>query len=365
MRATSPPETMRSLPGTFAATGQRTSLAVGVPAWLLSVLLHLGVMLALALILATSPSRSSLPEPDRGVGIVLRSGDIDRPVEYFDPTSQAANQTPVTTERPSAIGSPTADTNDLASALPPADALTELRIDDIRLPATALIGAAGPTDDSALDFARAGTWRGSADFSDSAYEEAILAEEAQRHRQTGPTGPVAHVSLFGGEAAVGRSFVFAIDRSKSMQEQGAIAAAERELIAALDRLEDSLRFQIIAYHHKPTYFDPAAMSRATREQKDKVPEFFDTLAAFGGTDHEMALLAALRFSPDVVFLLTDGGDPELGESQIDRIVGRAGRRTVIHCIRFGSGPLRESDDFLRRLALAGGGSYGYVDMSKP
>ncbi len=355
---------MRTLPGTLAATGQRPSLAVGVPAWLLSVLLHLGVMLALALILAASPSRPGLPEPDRGVGIVLRTGGIDRPVDYFDPTAQPADLTSTTAERQSALDSRTADENDLASALPQADALTDLSIDDIRLPATSLSAATGPTDESALDFARAGIRRGTADFSDPAYEEAILAEEAARHRQTGSTGPVARVSLFGGEAAVGRSFVFVIDRSKSMQEQGAFAAAERELTDALDRLEDSHHFQIIAYHHKPTYFNPAAMSRATREQKEKVPEFFAALAAFGGTDHEMALLAALRFSPDVVFLLTDGGDPELGESQIDRIVGRAGRRTVISCIRFGTGPLAESDDFLRRLALAAGGSYGYVDMSK-
>src|SRR5262245_17102357 len=60
----------------------------------------------------------------------------------------------------------------------------------------------------------------------------------------------------GGETQVfgvtgrGRKFVYVFDRSLSMQ--GApLAAAKRELIASLGRLEDGQQFQIIFYNEKP------------------------------------------------------------------------------------------------------------------
>ena len=59
----------------------------------------------------------------------------------------------------------------------------------------------------------------------------ILANDPLRNRSAGPSGPTAKMTLFG-RAGVGRSFVFLIDRSKSMGSQGlgAIAAAQRELV---------------------------------------------------------------------------------------------------------------------------------------
>ena len=73
---------------------------------------------------------------------------------------------------------------------------------------------------------------------------------------------------------------------------------------------------------------------------------------------------ALRLKPDVVFLLTDGGDPELNQGQLQWIHQQAGNRTVIHCLEFGKGPLQESDNFLMKIAQQNGGVYRYVDMAK-
>jgi hypothetical protein len=86
------------------------------------------------------------------------------------------------------------------------------------------------------------------------------------------------------------------------------------------------------------------------------------LAAFGATDHELAVLAGLRVKPDVLFLLTDGGSPDLGRVQLDRIRQRSGGLTAIHCIQFGFGPRQERTPFMRKLALENRGQYLYVDM---
>jgi hypothetical protein len=74
-------------------------------------------------------------------------------------------------------------------------------------------------------------------------------------------------------------------------------------------------------------------------------------------------MSALFMRPDVIFLLTDGGYPELNAGQLRLIQRQAGRRTTIHCLRFGFGPQQESDHFLMRLAADNGGAFTYVDMS--
>jgi hypothetical protein len=67
--------------------------------------------------------------------------------------------------------------------------------------------------------------------------------------------------------------------------------------------------------------------------------------------------------PDVVFLLTDGGDPRLNEIQLKNLQKLASGVATIHCIQFGFGALLESDSFMARLARGNGGRYTYVDMS--
>src|SRR5690349_13896223 len=64
----------------------------------------------------------------------------------------------------------------------------------------------------------------------------VVAEEQSRIRNSLPKGEPTSLSLFGGKSVKGRSFVFLIDRSKSMR-LGALAAAEKELISALSKLQ--------------------------------------------------------------------------------------------------------------------------------
>lgn len=105
------------------------------------------------------------------------------------------------------------------------------------------------------------------------------------------------------------------------------------------------------------------MLEASPENQAHVNGFLSGLVAMGATEHERALLSALYLEPDVIYLLTDGGDPPLTDRQIRRIAQLARNRTTIHCVEFGWGPLQDGNSFLRRLAGATGGSYVYVDMN--
>jgi hypothetical protein len=195
----------------------------------------------------------------------------------------------------------------------------------------------------------------------------ILAEEAKRPKSAGPVGPPGQVSLFGGGATRGHSFVFLIDRSQSMGSEGlgAIDAAKKELAAALNKLESNHKFQVVAYNQSPTYMHERRLLPVAGESRAWCEEFLDTLVAFGATDHERALVSALQLKPDVIYLLTDG-DPALSAPQRKRIHDESHGRVTISCIQFGR--IQPDDEATRRsleaLARENGGTYTFVDMGK-
>ena len=58
-----------------------------------------------------------------------------------------------------------------------------------------------------------------------------------------------------------------------------------------------------------------------------------------------------------------GGDPPLDLGHLRTIREQAAGRTSIHCLHFGRGPLRDSYNFLARIAGENRGSYVYIDMN--
>jgi len=316
--------------------------------------LHCLVFVALSLILRASPR--SLPperEADRAVGIVIASREQSRTKEYF--------------EENSSVGLPSFGAAALEgpAELLAAESTPPPFLDNVALPGQADVSLAdGATSDLVarpglqVSRVRKPLFAGLGD-------EAILAADVVRNKPQGPSGPPGKVSLFGSPAAVGHSFVFVIDRSNSMGEGGlrAIAAAEFELLKALGGLLPTHKFQIVAYNNRPAYFSESGLTEATESNRQAVKRFFTALEASGGTEHELAILAALRVKPDVLFLFTDG-DPSLNTAQIERIVSRAEGATTFHCLQFGRGELQEKDNFLMRLADRTRGSYGYIDMNQ-
>jgi hypothetical protein len=193
--------------------------------------------------------------------------------------------------------------------------------------------------------------------------EAIAADLAIP-REVLPTGPTAKLSLFGSSAAEGRSFVFVIDRSQSMggARLGAIQAAAAELKTQLAALSDQQTFQVVAYNQSAVYFTDGGLTPASEANQQKLVKFLQDLAAYGQTEHIRGLLAAARLKPEVIFLLTDGGDPALTLAQIHTVRDATRGRASIHCLHFGRGQEPVGESFLKRLSAENRGSYTYIDM---
>jgi len=174
-------------------------------------------------------------------------------------------------------------------------------------------------------------------------------------------------SLFG-LMSEGRSFAYVFDRSGSMGGSGrvALAAAKDELIASLENLESVQRFQIIFYNENPVIFNPTGqpgkLAFATEANKNHARAFINSINADGGTGHEEALKLAIRLRPDVIFFLTDAGDPQLDPEQLQRI-RRWAAGIKLNVIEFGQGPGPEGDNFLKQLARDNEGQYTYIDIS--
>jgi hypothetical protein len=181
-------------------------------------------------------------------------------------------------------------------------------------------------------------------------------------------GGKAHTSMFGIEAE-GYKFVYVLDRSASMGGPGAAAlkAAKAELIASLNNLERTHQFQIVVYNDRPTMFNPTGDPQravfATEQNKEEAAKFIESIAPFGGTQHDDALVMAVKLCPNVIFWLTDADDPKLGAAKQER-VNRMAAGITIHAVEFGGGPQADANNFLVKIARESGGKHAYVDVSK-
>ena len=179
-------------------------------------------------------------------------------------------------------------------------------------------------------------------------------------------------SLFGVNDS-GKKFVYVIDRSFSMEENNAFRAAKAELLTSLSRLTEVQQFQVIFYNNEPlvlaTRDQRFRMFFGTDTQRLQVSEQIQSISPDGGTRHLEAILEGLKFNPDVIFLLTDAASG-LNKSDIDAIKVRNRKGTRIHCIEFGTGPQMVAADgqpipnFLIKLAAQNSGKYTYRNVKE-
>ena len=145
------------------------------------------------------------------------------------------------------------------------------------------------------------------------------------------------------------------------QGLGVLKQARTELANAINGLKPNHEFQIVVYHNSTATISKRQLLTAEQQNKNLVPGFLNNLVAFGGTNHQNGLYAALAFQPDVVVMMTDGGSPELHAGHLEALTRAAGR-TQIHTIQFGSGPQPHDRHFLMNLAGMNSGTYRYVDV---
>ena len=193
----------------------------------------------------------------------------------------------------------------------------------------------------------------------------VAADRATPQQIVSP-GQVA-TGIFGLEAR-GSRFVYVFDRSASMAEPAGrpLARAKDELVRSIEQLGDVQQFYVIFYNDRMQLFTAAAargrLVFATDENRRSARRFIESVRADGGTRHAEPLLAALRLSPDAIFMLTDGqeGD-DLTEDELRRILAAVGR-TRCMVVQFGGDGVERSPR-LARLAAESGGSYKLVDAT--
>ncbi|MEZ6056593.1 MAG: hypothetical protein R3C01_07800 [Planctomycetaceae bacterium] len=325
-----------------------------VPSWMMSVFGH-GVLFAVLVIAARLPGcqgelTGSTGDAVREVGIHLKpSPPAPNPHEQEQPQQQETNAAAP------AFAALDSATPESIPALPPIPLSTP------NSGGTPMIGAGG------LPSTRVG----------SGLPVASLG--AGRATPSSAGGGPAATSMFGIQDA-GRRIVYLIDSSSSMDADASIPgshsplhAAKLELLASLADLTPEQEFQVIFCNTsernpvvtlKPARF---AMFHGTDSSRLDVRLQVDSIRAAAGTDHRLGLTSAMKFNPDVIFYLSDAGEPFLTARELDDL-RQLNRGARIHTIHFGLGPEVNGDggalteNFLQKLSRQNQGKYAYRDI---
>jgi Ca-activated chloride channel family protein len=188
--------------------------------------------------------------------------------------------------------------------------------------------------------------------------------------KTAGAGGLPGASFMGVEDR-GSRVVYVVDASGSMYDHNAMRAAKAALVASLQGLEASQQFQIVFYNESPRVMSLKGAPKrqlyfATDVNKAAARQYMQQIEPDLGTRHLDAILLGLGFGPEVMFVLTDSGDPKLTARDLNEIQRRNGGKTHIHCIEFGVGPKLpgESLNFLEKLASQNNGTHRYVDVTE-
>jgi hypothetical protein len=332
-------EAMSGPSETEARVGLEIRHSSGLPAWLMSVMLHATLFIAIGL-MAPGLRNPPASETERVVGIALVERTSADTVQYFSGVGSAGTNTTTpagTAASTGPVGPPSV--NDLQMEFA------------VNLPTgSGLKGVAGGT----LELPNASGLTGGGSGS-----------------RRGPVGGGQTRTQIFGANGDGSEFVYVFDRSSSMGGFGGrpLAAAKVELQRSLSDLVSGNQFQIIFYNEQPSVFNPfrpnpPKMFFGTDENKQLAKEYIQTVSAAGGTAHRQALELALRMGPDVIFFLTDAAEPELTASELADLRKRNRAESMINAIEFGSGPFPGGENFLIRLARQNRGQHVYVDVTK-
>jgi hypothetical protein len=150
-----------------------------------------------------------------------------------------------------------------------------------------------------------------------------------------------------------------------MATRNSLEIAKRELLTSLNQLPPDAQFGVIFYNLRA--FDPIdpqgrpMLMAATVANKELVRQRLAPVIPDGGTEHMLALRAAMTLHTEVIYFLTDAD--LMTNSDVSEVLAQAGA-TRIHCIEFGRGSDIGGSGPLRRLASASGGTYRYIDVIK-
>jgi hypothetical protein len=143
---------------------------------------------------------------------------------------------------------------------------------------------------------------------------------------------------FFGIGGYGQTFVYVVDASDSMNENGKFDRARYELLHSIEQLASDQRYFVIFYNDVAYPMDAPEPVMATENERAKTAEWVNATTAHDGTNPLPALLYALSLRPDAVYFLSDGQfDPRtIGVLRVrNRSSKRISQRQIpIHTIAF-------------------------------
>lgn len=171
-------------------------------------------------------------------------------------------------------------------------------------------------------------------------------------------------TFFGVEGS-GRSFVYVVDRSDSMNNFGSapLRFAKQEVLKSLQSLTEFNQFQVVFYNDSLAPMSGGLIFAEDRNKR-RAADFVRNMPGDGSTSHLPALKQGLAMRPEVLFFLTDADDPSLSMEQLFDIQKRTELSgTTIHSIQFNMGPASNDGSWIRDLAEMNRGTYKYVDVT--
>ena len=315
-----------------------------IPSWLISVALHALLLLALTAGLKGCEGPDAAGKGElREVGIYVK-----QPGEFDEAAEQAVDP---------------ADSQSPASALSAAESISK----------PDLIDDKPPVPVETPDQTQPPMVLGPGSLAPSSAGR--LPRPGEIVRPSGALGPRHPAGLQKGETTFfgirdnASTFVYVLDRSGSMAGPP-LRAAKAELMASIEGLDATQRFQVIFYNDKTPlllYLRSTGEDElywATSINKTLARQAIAATVSSGGTRHMPALRKALSMNPEVIFYLTDADEPRLESKDLDTIKRLNQGRTRIHCVKFGRGKELRRENFLRQLARENGGTYSYRNVSE-
>jgi hypothetical protein len=178
----------------------------------------------------------------------------------------------------------------------------------------------------------------------SAETLAIIARSVTSHSVAGST---ISAHLLHAAMRPGQSIVYVLDCSGSMGEHGKLALARAALIATLRAQSENVRFQVIVYDGAARPLIPGTSCvPATSANIEVAVSKLALQLARGRSNHAEALLAAIRFNPDAILILTDIDG--LNRDQSRALLAQLGKSTYIGLSKVSAAGVEQSREIRLR-----------------
>ncbi len=171
---------------------------------------------------------------------------------------------------------------------------------------------------------------------------------------TGPSSPAVKQGVpLHGKVKAGKTIIYILDCSSSMAEENALSYAKRCLQASLLNMDETVKFQIIAYNSHAFSHSEAPIDCSDRNRQAAL-SWLEKLSPQGSSHHQSGFESACWRRPDAIFFLTDADD--LGSKELAVLSKIIPEETYLNVIIFGES---ENRGLLEKLTAPRGGSVRY------